>query len=282
MAKPVMNLLGVDVGFAAKAKTTGLAWRINGEVGYVRTGTAWMARKRSLPHDVVFSLAALDAPILPAQEGQPHRSCESVFYGGAFWNRCRPGLSHYGRSSLLREAGADAASQFANVISGLKLKPDIAVRRECAIVEAFPNAFLGVLLPAGVYQHKVGDRREAKSDWLYRAVAEEDLLLKLLLELDWADGKTADLFVKQAGKDGHHDVRAALVCLLTAGFAASNKATVVGDKACGWFWLPPLGFWNEWAREALESQIRKLRAGKFPTITQWTTSVLLQAPVTRN
>jgi hypothetical protein len=32
--------------------------------------------------------------------------CEHAFYGGAFWNRCRPGLSHHGRRGL---ASRDAA-----------------------------------------------------------------------------------------------------------------------------------------------------------------------------
>jgi hypothetical protein len=96
-----MNLLGVDVGFSADSKTTGLAWRVNGEIGSCRTKVSWDDRKRALPPGIAFSIAALDAPVLPEHEGRPHRGCESVFYGGAFWNRCRPGLSHYGRNFLL-------------------------------------------------------------------------------------------------------------------------------------------------------------------------------------
>ena len=96
-----MNLLGVDVGFSANSKTTGLAWRVNGEIGSCRTRVSWDDRKRALPPGIAFSIAALDAPVLPEHEGRPHRGCESVFYGGAFWNRCRPGLSHYGRNFLL-------------------------------------------------------------------------------------------------------------------------------------------------------------------------------------
>jgi hypothetical protein len=161
-----MNLLGIDVGFSADSKTTGLACRVNGEIGSCRTTVSWDDRKWALPPGIAFSIAALDAPILPEHEGRPHRGCESVFYGGAFWNRCRPGLSHYGRTEPLRQAGHDAASQFATVVSGGCLASDLEVRRGSAIVEAFPNTFLGVLLPDVVYAHSDRKENERKSDWL--------------------------------------------------------------------------------------------------------------------
>src|SRR5438552_1806464 len=115
-----MNFLGVDVGFAAASLTTGLAWRIDNEIGGTKTGTSWEKRKEALPPGISYSVAALDAPILPEHLGRPHRGCESVFYGGVFWNRCRPGLSHHGRAMQLRTAGAVTAPQFATVLSGLR------------------------------------------------------------------------------------------------------------------------------------------------------------------
>ncbi len=41
-----MNLLGVDVGFASKKKTTGLACRIDGTIKVAKTGTQWEERER--------------------------------------------------------------------------------------------------------------------------------------------------------------------------------------------------------------------------------------------
>jgi hypothetical protein len=57
--------------------------------------------------------------------------------------------------------------------------------------------------------------------------------------------------------------------LLTAGFAALGKAMVVGDPAHGWFWFPPKEIWKSWALQALDQQVSKLKARKFPTITLW-------------
>jgi predicted nuclease with RNAse H fold len=74
-----MNYLGVDVGFAASSLTTGLAWRVGDQVGVTKTGTSWKERREALPAGIAFSIAALDAPILPAHEAQPYRGCESVF-----------------------------------------------------------------------------------------------------------------------------------------------------------------------------------------------------------
>jgi hypothetical protein len=264
-----MNFLGVDVGFATSSLTTGLAWRIGDEVGATKTGTSWKRRREVLPSGITYSIAALDAPILPEHEEQSHRGCESIFYGGAFWNRCRPGLSHHGRALGLRRAGADAASQFATVVSGLDLVSELQVRRNCAIVEAFPNTFLGVLLPEAIYEDRDFGFSERKSDWMYRKVAERGIFRKLLIQLGWTEPGTITQFHDQAGLDGNHDVRAALICLLTAGFAASGNAVVIGDPTHGWFWLPPKRFWEEWAWTALRQQLHKLKSGKFPMVDVW-------------
>jgi hypothetical protein len=265
-----LNLLGVDVGFAASSLTTGLAWRIGNRIGAIKTGTTWQSRRDSLPIGATFSIAALDAPILPVHEAEPHRGCESIFYGGTFWNRCRPGLSHYGRGLDLRKAGAQAASQFATVLSGTRLLRDLEVQRDSALIEAFPNAFLGVLLPEEVYEQCDRRPHEHKSDWMFRKAVERGILADLLAELGWSDARTSAQFLNQAGPDGDHDIRAALVCLLTAGFAALETAVVVGDANHGWFWLAPTKFWQQWASIALGRQIQKLKKGKFPSINVWT------------
>ncbi len=265
-----MNLLGVDVGFASKKKTTGLACRIDGTIKVAKTGTQWEERERHVAA-VPYLLAAFDAPILPSHEGCPYRDCERLFYGGPFWNRCRPGLSHREnkRGGLaFREAGADAASQFAAQASGSRLATEIAVRTGTGIIEAFPNAFLGVLLPDETYKQSDRRKNERKSDWMFRKAAEQGTLTALLSKLGWTDRDTARMFAEQAGPCGDHDIRAALVCLMTAGFAASADATVVGSPAHGWFWLPPLGCWQKWACSALKSQTQRL-AVKGRAVIQW-------------
>src|SRR5882757_3755520 len=110
-------LLGVDVGFSMSKKTTGLAWFAGSTIETALTGSSWSERSRSLPRDIQFAIAALDAPIVPADNDNAFRGCGRGFYGGAFWNRCRPGLSHHGSRGLaLRDAGRQAAKEFAAVL----------------------------------------------------------------------------------------------------------------------------------------------------------------------
>jgi hypothetical protein len=155
-------LLGFDVGFSAKGKTTGFAWRVRGTIEAHRAGTSWESRRDALPRSVSFSLVALDAPICPGANGDTARSCEAGFYGRPFWNRCRPGLSHHGRGLALRRAGQDAVSQVVAVLddASLSFGPEVYPGRP--IIEAFPNTFLGVLLAPNV--HERWDKNYASSD----------------------------------------------------------------------------------------------------------------------
>lgn len=236
-------LLGVDVGFSARGKTTGLAWRVDGQVCAKATRSSWESRQAVLPGGVLFDVAALDAPLLPPGREAARRGCENTFYRGAFWNRCRPGLSHHGRGRDLRHAGADAAEQFAAV-----------VRPGALIVEAFPNTFLGVLLHEDTFKRWSPVRKEPKSDWLYREAADQDVFHRLLEKLGWSDDGLSDTLLGEV----NHDIRAALVCLLTAGFTSQGTAKVVGDSVGGWFWLPPMDLWEPWAVEALTTNERIL------------------------
>lgn len=238
------SLLGVDVGFSKKGKTTGLAWRVGGVIGSCRTGSVWTARGAALPAGVVFDLAAFDAPLVPAGLGIPRRGCEAVFYRGAFWNRCRPGLSHHGRGLDLRRAGATAAEQFVAVV-GSEYQLMSAAVAGYAMVEAFPNTFLSVLLPEALLERLSPGR--SKSDRLYEACLVEGVFNPLIDDLGWPVGET----VAKLAAERDHDIRAAYVCLLTAGVAHAGTATVVGDNIGGWFWLPPIGLWADWARAAV-------------------------------
>jgi hypothetical protein len=49
------------------------------------------------------------------------------------------------------------------------------------------------------------------------------------------------------------ELRAALICLLTAALAARGAAAIIGENEGGWFWLPPWSLWQPWAREGLEN-----------------------------
>jgi hypothetical protein len=104
------------------------------------------------------------------------------------------------------------------------------------IVEAFPNAFLGVCLPAVTYARIPPLRRGRKFDWLYDEWCSDGLFGRLAETLGGVLPKTFDTMC-QTTRD--HEHRAALVCLATAACVAAGRYTAVGDKDGGCFFLPP-------------------------------------------
>jgi hypothetical protein len=263
-------LLGVDVGFSKSKKTTGLAWFANSTIETALAGTSWPDRSRSLPRDVKFAIAALDAPIVPSDNYNAARGCERAFYGGAFSRRCRPGLSHHGRRGLaLRDAGREAAQQFAAVLEPDALPFGPSVFQTKPIIEAFPNAFMGVLLPEVSFGGWSKSLRKAKSDWLYEQVLEAGLFGTLLSKLNLA----SPAILRKFEEAWHHDERAALICLLTAMFARSGDAVIVGDADGGWFWLPPMTLWASWASATLEKALSLSPKNRFPLTGQWKPAV---------
>jgi predicted nuclease with RNAse H fold len=255
-------LLGVDVGFAKTRRSTGLAWLLDGKVQTAITGSSWQERSRDLPKGISFSIAALDAPIV--DNGENHaRGCEAMFYRGAFAKRCKPGLSHHGRGLLLREAGRQAAADFAPVLIPIALPFGLHVIEGVPIIEAFPNTFLGVLLPDATFATWSRKSGKAKSDWLYEQVAAAGMLRRLLSALDLTSS------TKHFESTLDHDERAALMCLLTACFAFAGEAVVVGDRQGGWFWLPPIAFWEPWAVAALETNSSPALRRRFPGVGHW-------------
>jgi len=55
-----------------------------------------------------------------------------------------------------------------------------------------------------------------------------------------------------------HELRAALICLLTAVLAAQGTATIIGEAEGGWFSLPPSSLWQPWARQGLENAAKRM------------------------
>jgi hypothetical protein len=142
------NLMGIDVGFSATRPTTGIACLEGDHLSLERAGTAWESRKAKIPNGFQPSVIAIDGPLLP--QGAPHdirRHVESVFIRTPFHNRCRPGLSHHGVGLELRQASGNACTQFGRILAPPVLGTSGIVCSKGPIVEAFPNAFLGVLMP---------------------------------------------------------------------------------------------------------------------------------------
>jgi predicted nuclease with RNAse H fold len=240
-----INLLGIDVGFSKSRPTTGIAYSNLGNVHAVKTHTDWECRRIHIPPNVQFAVVAIDGPLVPP--GSPDRlvrKCEQILARGAFQKRCKPGASHFGTGLQLKHAALETASQVSHLTAPPMFQQ--TVLPGVAIIEAFPNAFLGVMLSDTSYE--AGQiARGKKFDRMYELAVKDGLFAKLMLKLEWGDFGLLERI--EAERD--HERRAAYVCLLTAACAATGKAEVVGDVGSGWIWLPPSDLWAGWAREAL-------------------------------
>ena len=96
-------------------------------------------------------------------------------------------------------------------------------------------------------------RRGERFDWLYdRTIEDDDLLSRLAGAVDLPSTVWEKLL-----EEKDHELRAALVCLITAAFSARGKEPEVGDDTGGWFWLPSKSLWQPWAIEGLANAVSK-------------------------
>lgn len=228
-------LLGIDVGFSKSRATTGIAWSKNGDFGAARTHADWERRSHHIPASTKFSVIAIDGPLVPVgADDSLDRLCERLFIRGAFQTRCKPGLSNHGYGKDLRRAAAHTAEQILHLAM-----PSEAVRKAIrpgtSIIEAFPNAFLGVLLPEARFAMPTAAKRK-KFDWLYDHALDSGVLRNIFEALDWSNQALLDTMLVETD----HEKRAAWICLLTAACAATGTSEVIGDDIGGSFWLTPL------------------------------------------
>lgn len=247
-------LLGIDVGFSKSRPTTGIAWSKGGAFMAAKTHTDWPRRSQHIPASTTFSVIAIDGPLVPlGSDDSLDRLCERMFIRGVFQSRCKPGLSHIGYGRDLRRAAAETAEQIMH-LTGHSVAAEKAIRKGASVIEAFPNAFLGVLLPEARFAMPAAGKRK-KFDWLYDHAVDSGVLVNLFHTIGWLNLELIDAVL--AEKD--HEKRAAWICLLTAACAAAGKSEVVGDELGGWFWLPPMKLWAQWARDALAHNTIELR-----------------------
>lgn len=239
------KLLGIDVGYSLSRPTTGIAWCVDGNLGCARTHSDWDRRRQHIPASTTFSVVAIDGPLVPPDAPDDlDRSCERLFIRGAFHARCKPGLSHHGQGLALRKAAAETAAQVRHLAPASMIGKSVIPG--AAIIEAFPNAFLGVLLEDERFAMSKAPKRK-KFDWLYDHAVEGQVFDRLLRAIGWNN----EALLQKVTTERDHERRAAWICLLTAATAVAGKSEVIGDEAGGWFWLPPAELWAPWARHAL-------------------------------
>jgi hypothetical protein len=113
-----------------------------------------------------------------------------------FHNRCKPGLSHRGLGLELRQASSGACTQFRHLLANPLLAGVGIVSREGPVVEAFPNAFLGVLMPEAEMLAVPRLKRGHRFDWLYDQMVVTGRLQSLLskgLDLPDTDAERSEL-----------------------------------------------------------------------------------------
>lgn len=263
-----VSLLGIDVGFSKKAATTGIAVYERGELrSLCCVQSSSDARAAVVRGNFKFDAVAIDGPILPELADEKlKRHCESLLIGRGFHNRCKPGMSHYGSGLDLREAARPIADECCSLTRTVpKHFGAKQVRPSVPLVEAFPNAFLGVLLDDSDYQAIGRVSRGIKFDRIYERAVVTGRTTVLLDNLGWKNPEISGAVQKEALQSGPatHEKRAALVCLLTAACALAGDAEYVGDPAGGWICLPPKELWASWALQALKDRTMRLER-RFP------------------
>jgi predicted RNase H-like nuclease len=250
-----MNFIGLDVGFSSRKRSSGVA-RLNSGVVSVGCATASLESRTVLFGVDEVDLAAIDAPIL-GRDSYDKRACERLFTLGCFQRRCKPGLSHVpGTGRAFRQAGHESARQLSEISSGRELLvkfPRVWGARN--LIEAFPNAFMGVLLPGGCFDQMPKLRRGRKFEWLYNECRERNIFDSVVNMIGTA---TLRSILQHIKSNQNHDQKAALICLLTAAAVTAGRYTAVGDPAGGYFFLPPWEAWAPWARQEVETQRRRM------------------------
>ena len=181
---------------------------------------------------------------------------------GAFQRRCTPGASHLsGTGRALRRAGCDAAVQFEaeTIATAPVIYPRIQQGQN--VVEAFPNAFLGIMLASEVIDDAAA-RRGEKTDTFFALCVQRGAFAALEQHLAWHDPR----FWASFPVTTRHDDLAALVCAATAVCAFAGKYVAVGEPSGGYFFFPPWALWQRWAKTALDGERR--RAG-FGAVRVW-------------
>lgn len=257
------NIAGIDSGLTLKDATSGVCRTGAGGFALGHTYIDKLSRMQLLSPVKRFDCLGVDAPVLP--KGMLHytaRPVESLFMRGAFHKRCKPGASHVsGTGQALRRAGCDAAVQFEAETAATAPVNYPRIQQGQNVVEAFPNAYLGVMLTSEVIDDAAAERGK-KTDTFFALCVQRGAIAALEQLLAWP----APLFWTAFPVTTHHDDLAALVCAATAVGAHVGKYVAVGDSSGGYFFFPPWSLWQRWAKLALAEERRR---AEFTSVRVW-------------
>lgn len=271
MALPVQGkVLGIDVGYAPTRRTTAfcaLSWDAH-EMDWAFERAEKDAERRvnalrNLLDDRAKVLAvAVDGPLRPGLrlDTQSYRAAESLLSRGEFQKRGKPGPTNAGSGPQLHQEATCLAKLALRqlLVAQAEHVPSI---HERAIVEAFPNLFLGVLCDEANYPARpVRKRRWADS--LYPLV--KPRLVELLRSLLPCRELQSSLDIED------HEGIAGFTCALTALCVAARRFVAVGSPADGFIVLPPSDLWGKraensvpWGKVELHRNLETV-TGDFP------------------
>lgn len=239
-------VIGIDVGWSEKKKTTGVClieWGTDSiSIDCTRVGTEDAAFEGSLRKrigDNRFVAVAIDGPLCPTfSEIGEYRDAELMLTRGFQSRIGKPGQSSSPNGRKLNQA----ANHYATLLKNSQLVSEathIARIDANAIVEAFPTSFLGVMLSNGQYP-TAGARSDIYFDHLLGPDSKEprrpdvNQLQQLVIRLLPNRRLTTDL-----SKVIHHEDKASVVCAMTALAVAARRYVAVGNARQGYIVLPP-------------------------------------------
>lgn len=241
--------LGVDVGWSKGKKTTGVCLLSTGsETATCRAECTTGARLHAvldamLRDEGALAAVAIDGPLRPGLEVRRcHRPVDSALSRGAFRGRCNPAAVNTPVGLRLHKTATSVASMFCGEQALFRVarggaRPHVTDEN---VYEAFPSAFLGVMLPEQFFSRRVRRGRRTDAMWHECAKAQLPRMLRVLGARAWNLSPVAN-----------HEKRAALICAITAWAAHSGKCTVLGGQDSGWIVLPPWLLWQKWAKDAI-------------------------------
>ncbi|MGH1589013.1 hypothetical protein ACRBEV_12420 [Methylobacterium phyllosphaerae] len=256
------SVLGIDVGCSPTSRTSAVcrldwdestvSWTIQRFRAVEPERAETIAR---VAGNASLSAAAFDGPLRRGLDiiGR-YRAAERLLT-----RRFQPLIGKPGQSSApvgrLLNAHANACAEAVlNVCHIGPTNHDVGIH-DRAIVEAFPSAFLGLLIESPI---ALNARRGDRSDTFFCHLVETGGIERLIKHLLPGRALATPLSAVT-----NHDDRAALVCGLTALCVAVGLYTAVGDAEDGWIILPPLALHAAWARPVLDQNAGEERVGSI-------------------
>jgi len=270
-----MHILGIDCGLSYNTNSSGLCQIIDQQTSAFRTFSDKLSKLEVLCLKNEVDLICVDAPLLPNSycnkrvDGKVKRTVEILFSMGKFADRCKPGHTHSvsnydGNKKMkgnigygLRRAGGEVVSQFIEYLGSLQQQTLSIPRVESNVnfIETFPNLVLGIILDDKDYGKPLIAKKEDRDtfDRLFDYCQKNMLFSKLQLASNFVNHSIWTSLKSETD----HEKRAALICSLIGIFVYYGHYVAIGDDDSGYFFLPPVDFWGNWVKQALQDNLEK-------------------------